>query len=163
MEREASTVTAALFLENLTLGVVLVCIGVFIQVALTFLVLRLYRRFAHLSSSARATLAMAVLILTILFGHLLQISVWAVAFYGCAFFEDFWSAQYFVAETYTTLGYGDLLLPPDHRMLAGWLAITGLLMVGWSTALFAYLIAKYHDAHAAILDRSVGGHDGRSG
>jgi hypothetical protein len=27
------------------------------------------------------------------------------------------------------------------------LALTGLLLIGWSTALFAYLIGKYHDAH----------------
>jgi hypothetical protein len=34
-------------------------------------------------------------------------------------------------------------------MLAGWLALTGLLMVGWSTALFVHLITKYHEAHPA--------------
>ena len=99
------------------------------------------------------------MVLTILAGHLIQISVWALAFYLSAFFDDYWTAQYFVAETYTTLGYGDLLLPPDRRMLAGWLAITGLLMVGWSTALFAYLITRYHDARAAVLDRRGGSRD----
>jgi hypothetical protein len=80
--------------------------------------------------------------------HLFQIHIWGSTFYFLSCFPDFWTAQYFAAQTYTTLGYGDLLLPPERRMLAGWLALTGLLMIGWSTALFAYLIAKYHDAHA---------------
>ena len=153
--------TTELVLENLTLAVALVCITVVIQVALTFFVLRLFRLFDHFSNHGRITFvrmaALVIMVLTILAGHLIQITVWATTFYLLAFFDDFWSAQYFAAETYTTLGYGDLLLPPEHRMLAGWLAIHGLLMVGWSTALFAYLIARYHDAHSTTPDRRAGG------
>ena len=155
--------TAELFFENLTLAVVLVCSTVFIQVALTFFVLRLFRGFDHFSNHAQFTftrmVALAIMVLTILAGHLIQISVWAFAFYLSAFFDDYWTAQYFVAETYTTLGYGDLLLPPERRMLAGWLAIHGLLMVGWSTALFAYLITRYHEARATAPDRHGGSRD----
>ena len=152
--------TTELVLENLALAVALVCITVFIQVALTFFVLRQFRGFDRFSNHGRVTfvrmLALAIMVLTILVGHLIQINVWAVAFYLFGFFDGYWSAQYFAAETYTTLGYGDLLLPPERRMLAGWLAIHGLLMVGWSTALFAYLITRYHDAHRTMPDRRVG-------
>ena len=155
--------TAELFFENLTLAVVLVCSTVFIQVALTFLVLRMFWGFDHFSTHARfgfmRMIALAIMVLAILAGHLIQISVWALAFYLSAFFDDYWTAQYFVAETYTTLGYGDLLLPPERRMLAGWLAIHGLLMVGWSTALFAYLMTRSYDARAAAPDRRGGSRD----
>jgi hypothetical protein len=99
---------------------------------------------------------LTVLILAIIVDHLLQIHVWGSAFYALSYFADFWTSQYFAAQTYTTLGYGDLLLPQARGMLAGWLALTGLLMVGWSTALFVYLITKYHEAHLAS-DRGRGG------
>jgi hypothetical protein len=152
-------VTTTQILGNVALGVVLVCITVFIQIALTFLVLRFFRRVAPPVEPRPGlplrVLAVAFLVITILFGHLAQINLWALAFYLLAFFGDFWSAQYFVSETYTTLGYGDLLLPPEHRMLAGWLAITGLLMIGWSTAVFAYLVTKYYEAHVPALERQA--------
>jgi hypothetical protein len=153
-------VTTTQVLENVALGIALVCITVSLQIALTSLVLRLFRRMVLLvaprSGSSIRVLAVALLVITIVFGHLAQINLWALAFYLLAFFGDFWSAQYFAGETYTTLGYGDLLLPPEHRMLAGWLAITGLLMIGWSTAVFAYLVTKYHEAHLAALERQGG-------
>jgi hypothetical protein len=155
-------VTARLVLENLALGVVLVCITVVVQLALTFFVLRLFHRIAPAGSKASfsgTVPALAVLVITILVGHLAQINIWALAFYLLAFFRDFWSAQSFVGETYTTLGYGDLLLPPERRMLAGWLALTGLIMIGWSTALFAYLLTKYHEAHGVAVGRRADGHD----
>ena len=38
------------------------------------------------------------------------------------------SALYFSAVTYTTTGYGDLVLPPEWRLLGGIEALTGILM-----------------------------------
>jgi hypothetical protein len=147
-------VTARLVLENLTLGLVLVCISVLVQAKLTLVVLRLFAlvtaALGSRSSFSIRVLPPAILVLTIVVGHLVQINLWAVSFYLLAFFDDFWSAQAFVGETYTTLGYGDLLLPPERRMLAGWLALTGMIMIGWSTALLVYVLTKYHDAGVAV-------------
>jgi Ion channel len=38
-------------------------------------------------------------------------------------------------ETFTTLGYGDITLDKDWRLLSSFEAANGLLMFGWSTAL----------------------------
>jgi hypothetical protein len=97
-------VTARLVLENLTLGIVLVCFTVLVQVWLSLFVVRLFRRFApsvgSRSSFPIRVVAVTVLVLTILLGHLGQVYIWALVFYLLAFFNDFWSAQYFVGETY---------------------------------------------------------------
>jgi hypothetical protein len=45
---------------------------------------------------------------------------------------------YFSAETYTTLGYGDVLPHGDLRLLAGMQALNGMLLIGW-TASYTYL------------------------
>lgn len=44
-------------------------------------------------------------------------------------------AAYFSMETFTTLGYGDITLDKDWRLLSSFEAANGLLMFGWSTAL----------------------------
>jgi hypothetical protein len=45
---------------------------------------------------------------------------------------------YFSAETYTTLGYGDVVPHGDLRLLAGLEALNGMLLMGW-TASYTYL------------------------
>jgi hypothetical protein len=50
-----------------------------------------------------------------------------------ATFEE---AVYFSIVTFTTLGYGDItLVDHDWRLLSGAEALSGILLVGWSTAL----------------------------
>ena len=46
------------------------------------------------------------------------------------------TAYYFSIVTYTTTGYGDLVLPAEWRLVGGVEALTGILMCGWSTAFF---------------------------
>jgi hypothetical protein len=45
---------------------------------------------------------------------------------------------YFSAETFTSLGYGDVVPHGDLRLLAGMEALNGLLLIGW-TASYTYL------------------------
>jgi voltage-gated potassium channel Kch len=44
------------------------------------------------------------------------------------------AALYFSAETYTSLGYGDVVPTGDLRLLAGVEALNGLLLIGWSAS-----------------------------
>jgi hypothetical protein len=48
------------------------------------------------------------------------------------------SCLYFSAETYTSLGFGDLTPTGPVRLLAGAEALNGLLLIGWSAS-FAYI------------------------
>lgn len=47
-------------------------------------------------------------------------------------------ALYFSAETFTSLGYGDVVPSGDMRLLAGAEALNGLLLIGWSAS-YAYI------------------------
>ncbi|RVT87456.1 two pore domain potassium channel family protein [Rhodobacteraceae bacterium CCMM004] len=71
----------------------------------------------------------AVLVMT------LGVWIWAVAFHLLDVFEDFETALYFALVAFTTLGFGDLLLPPEWRLLAGLSAAAGLLNFGLLTAI----------------------------
>lgn len=73
--------------------------------------------------------------------HLLEICVWAAFYWWKGALPDLPSAVYFSAVTYTTTGYGDLVLPPDWRLVGGIEALTGILMCGWSTGFFFAVVS----------------------
>ena len=68
--------------------------------------------------------------------HLVEIVVWAVFYFADGAMPALQTAVYFSAVTYTTTGYGDLVLPPEWRLVGAIEALTGILMCGWSTAFF---------------------------
>jgi hypothetical protein len=76
--------------------------------------------------------------------HLLQITVWA-AFYqldGC--FPDFATSFYYSATSYSTVGYGDVVLPHEWRILGAVEAVTGVIMFGWSTGVLFTIVHHLH-------------------
>jgi hypothetical protein len=74
--------------------------------------------------------------------HLLQIAVWAFFYVWKQGMPDLQTALYFSAVTYTTTGYGDLVLPKEWRLVGGVEALTGILMCGLSTGLFFAVFVK---------------------
>lgn len=74
--------------------------------------------------------------------HLLEISLWAFFFYWKDCLPDLDSAYYFSAVTYTTTGYGDIVLPQPWRMVGAIEALTGILMCGWSTGFFFAVVSR---------------------
>lgn len=95
--------------------------------------------------------------LTIVFG-ILALHVVEMALYGGAFWlgdvpldiGDFVGHEvnlrdyiYFSAETYTTLGFGDIYPVGDLRLIASVEALNGLLMLGWSASFIYLAMEKY--------------------
>jgi hypothetical protein len=76
--------------------------------------------------------------------HLAEISLWAAFYAWRHAMPDLASALYFSAVTYTTTGYGDLVLVQGWRLLGAVEALTGILMCGWSTAFFFAIVNRLH-------------------
>ena len=74
--------------------------------------------------------------------HLLQVAVWGMFFWWQKCLPDAESSFYFSAVTYATIGYGDLVLPKEWRMLGPIEGFTGILMFGLSTAFFFVVVSK---------------------
>ena len=74
--------------------------------------------------------------------HLLEITVWAVYYVFRGAMPELPTALYFSAVTYTTTGYGDLVLPPEWRLVGAVEALTGILMCGWSTGFFFAAVSR---------------------
>jgi hypothetical protein len=77
--------------------------------------------------------------------HLAEISAWAVLYVWNGAIADIASALYFSAVTYTTTGYGDIVLPPPWRIDGAMEALTGILMCGWSTGFFFAVVSRFHE------------------
>jgi hypothetical protein len=77
--------------------------------------------------------------------HLLEIGAWAALYVWNGAMPDLSSAAYFSAVTYTTTGYGDLVLPREFRLDGGVEALTGILMCGWSTGFFFAVVNRFYE------------------
>jgi hypothetical protein len=80
----------------------------------------------------------------IVFLHLVEIFVWSVLYVWTGAMPDLPSALYFSGVTYTTTGYGDLVLPPEWRLAGAIEALTGILMCGWSTGFFFAIVSRMY-------------------
>lgn len=79
------------------------------------------------------------LLLIALFGgimclHLTQTGLWAMLYYTRGLFNDFETSLYFSMVSFTTIGYGDVLLPRNWRLLGVVEGFSGVLLCGISTA-----------------------------
>ena len=76
-----------------------------------------------------------VVIFATFLAHAVEILLYALATYALdPRHLPFASSLYFSAETYTSLGYGDIVPTGDLRLLAGVEALNGLLLIGWSAS-----------------------------
>jgi hypothetical protein len=74
--------------------------------------------------------------------HLAGISVWGTFYFWRGCLPDVESAFYFAGVTYTTVGYGDLVLPEAWRMLGPVEGLTGILMCGLSAGVFFAVVSR---------------------
>ena len=81
--------------------------------------------------------------------HLVEIAVWALFYWWQECLPDAESAIYFSGVTYTTLGYGDLVLPKEWRLLGPLEGLTGILMCGLSTGFFFATVSRVLAVKAA--------------
>ena len=96
------------------------------------------------ASRRHFALLMVMLFAGIMFLHLIQTSLWAVFYYGQNLFSDFETSLYFSMVSFTTIGYGDVLLPRKWRLLGVIEGISGVLLCGVSTAfIFAVINAMF--------------------
>ena len=77
--------------------------------------------------------------------HLVEIAVWALFYWSQKCLPDAESSFYFAGVTYTTLGYGDLVLPREWRMLGPIEGLTGILMCGLSTGFFFAMVNRIRE------------------
>jgi len=83
--------------------------------------------------------------------HLAEISTWGLFYLWRGCLPDAETAFYFSASTYTTLGYGDVLLAKPWRLLGPVESLMGVLMCGLSTGYFFVVLSRIYQSRLGIL------------
>ena len=74
----------------------------------------------------------------------LEVLAWALTYLGLNALENLERATYFSMVTYTTLGYGDIYLKEDWRLLSSFEAANGIIMFGWTTAIVMAVVHRVY-------------------
>ncbi|MEM6413278.1 MAG: potassium channel family protein [Pseudomonadota bacterium] len=82
----------------------------------------------------RDTFVLVLMSLIMMAAHAIEIWMWARTLIYIDAFDGLEPALYFAAVSYTTLGFGDILLETPWRLLSGAAAANGLLLFGLSAA-----------------------------
>ncbi len=125
-------------LIQIALGSAMIVVTTMIQGVFT--VLGIERLREHIQrrpsrSLVRSTLMLAVFVLWLFLATILEVWTWAMLYIVLGAIETLEKAVYFSTVIFTTLGFGDITLDENWRLLSSFEAANGLLMFGWSTAL----------------------------
>jgi hypothetical protein len=130
------------------LALALLAACVIVQSAGMLLLIHWLARVHHVLESPSARRRFGVLLalfLSIVFLHLTQVSLWAVVFWRAHELPTLETAVYFSLVTYTTIGFGDVVLGPGWRVLAGIEGLTGIILIGWSTAFVFAVVNRMYE------------------
>ena len=89
---------------------------------------------------------MVVTVLGVFLTHIIQIWIWAILFLYLEpnILPDIESALYFSTSSFTTVGFGDVYLDQNWRLLSSFEAANGFILFGWSTAFIFEIISKLY-------------------
>ena len=79
--------------------------------------------------------SVGAIVLIMFFVSLVEVLIWAITYLLLNAIDVFEQALYFSMVTFTTLGYGDVVLEEQWRLLASFEAANGIIMFGWTTAI----------------------------
>jgi hypothetical protein len=133
-------------LMNLLFGLSTMMACLLLQSVLVIAAIRHYRRRESWLNHPSFWLNVAVItgvMLLLVIGNLAQVALWALLFLALEEFQRFSEAFYHSAVNFATLGYGDVVMSAQHKLLGPLEAINGALMIGMSTAA---LISVFQDA-----------------
>ena len=74
-------------------------------------------------------------IVTMFLASVVEALAWALTYIATGAIEGFEKALYFSMVTYTTLGYGDVTLGQEERLLSAFESANRIIMFGWTTAI----------------------------
>lgn len=97
-------------------------------------------------------LVLCVAALWVLLQMTLAVWMWAFTMLALGIFETLEVSVYFALVAFTTLGFGDILLPMEWRLLAGMAALNGLLNIGLVTAAMVETLRQLRIQQVAIQE-----------
>lgn len=131
-------------------------IGIILPALCTLLHYEALTVLSRLAINVRFTPRLSVLCLMLFLPalHVFEMGLYALTYYFLGDFfdpnilsgqprETIWTFLYFSMETYTSLGFGDLVPHGTSRFLVGIEVLNGLLLIGWSGSFVFLFMQRY--------------------
>ncbi len=90
----------------------------------------------------QADVVMTLSVVLLLVLHLVEIVVWSSSLVYGGLVASWRAAGFFAGNTYTTVGYGNFVLPPNWEMVAPIIAMSGLFTFGWSGSVLVDIVSR---------------------
>ena len=132
---------------RLSLGAGLIAATVVVQALFMTVGLSNFKRIEERRPGAMARkpgITTVIWILFLLIPIVLDVTLWATFYYGGGALPTFEESLYFSTVTFTTVGYGDIVLGREWRQLATFEAVNGWIIFGWATALIMAVIQRLY-------------------
>ncbi|GEP58021.1 potassium channel family protein [Reyranella soli] len=131
---------------NLALAAFMVGLTVVVHFAGLLLLIRLLRARGHRFRAHESAIGQGAAIVVVVLGlvgiHTAEIWLYAVVYFIQGALADFEAALYFSTTSFTTIGYGDVVLDKQWRLVSAIEGANGLLLFGWSTAFLFSVTAR---------------------
>lgn len=131
------------------IGSVLIALTVVIHaIALDYLMRFLEKAGPTVFQHFRRTWKIPMLIIAVMGNFLaivFEIWVWAFFYTSMDILPNIEEALYFSAQTFTTVGYGDIHLESDWRLISAFQSANGFILFGWSTAFIFEVMSKLYN------------------
>ena len=96
---------------------------------------RRVRAIPHLGDVPHRVFLLVSSVVMLLVLHCVETTLWAVYYVKSNSLPDFATALYFSMLSYATIGYGDIVLPAQERLVGAMEGMVGTMVAGWSVAL----------------------------
>lgn len=136
------------------IGMMILNLGILV-LAVAFVVRLLTNRIddqSHQPSLWDDVYVLSLVMAVLMFGHLLQFATWAVLFTTLGEFADFSTAFYHSTVNFTSLGYGDIVMSEQWRLLGALEAGNGVLMFGLSASTILAVMNALFGRRKAMAD-----------
>lgn len=138
-----------MFITQLIIGAILVCLTVIVHaIVLNFLLKRLEfvgpLTFRYFQNHWKVPL-LTVTVLGVFAAHIIQIWMWAIFYLSVGALATLEESLYFSTSCFTTVGFGDVVLGQDWRLISSFQSANGFILFGWSTAFIFEVMSKLYE------------------
>ena len=139
-------------LSNIAIGAILILLTTAVHAGGMSLALRSIRHHATIAGSRShldRVFEVGRVVLIMYLVAIVEVLIWGAAYLALGTVEGIEKAIYFSAVTFTTLGYGDVVLDGSRRLLSAIEAVNGIIMFGWSTAIVIAVVQRVYSRQEA--------------
>ena len=132
-------------------GIPVILVNMLLQSLVAVWSIRFYvKRFHRREGALAGMLALFGIITLVMLGNLAKIVIWGALFLWLGEFNTLQEAVYHSGVNFATLGYGDIVMSPQWKMLGPLEAVNGALMIGLSGA--SMLAVLHHHIRKQLDD-----------